>query len=107
MTRIRRAALRQDPDVIVLGDITDGDTAATALKAAESGRLVIATMPTTDATSTLRHFVAMLPVEEREIGRLRLAEALRAVIAQQLLAICGFERRAGEHQRFAALLGIA
>ena len=88
-----RAALRQDPDVIVLGDITDGDTAATALKAAESGRLVIATMPTTDAAATLRHFVAMLPAEEREIGRLRLAEALRAVIAQQLLARADGEGR--------------
>lgn len=80
-----QAALRQDPDVVVLGDITDAETLSTALKAAESGLLVIGTMATPDVVSTVQHCVAMFPAEEREIGRMRLAESLTAVVAQQLL----------------------
>jgi twitching motility protein PilT len=80
-----RAALRQDPDVVVLGDIADADTIDTAIKGAETGHLVIASMPTPDATTTLERILATLPREEREIGRMRLSEALRAVISQQLL----------------------
>lgn len=79
------SALRQDPDVVVMGEVSDAECAVTALKAAESGRLVICVLPTTDVVSTIQHFLTMLPAEEREIGRMRLAEALRAVIAQQLL----------------------
>lgn len=80
-----QAALRQDPDVVVVGDITDAPTLSTALKAAESGLLVIGTMATPDVVSTVQHCVAMFPAEEREIGRMRLAESLSAVVAQQLL----------------------
>ena len=80
-----QAALRQDPDVVVVGDITDADTLSTTLKAAESGLLVIGTMATPDVVSTVQHCLAMFPAEEREIGRMRLAESLSAVVAQQLL----------------------
>jgi twitching motility protein PilT len=80
------AALRQDPDVVLIGELADADTMATAVKAAESGLLVITSVPTPDVTSTVQRLVAMLPPEERDIGRLRLAEALRAVVAQQLLS---------------------
>ncbi|HET9603648.1 MAG TPA: PilT/PilU family type 4a pilus ATPase [Gemmatimonadales bacterium] len=80
-----QAALRQDPDVVVVGDITDAPTLSTTLKAAESGLLVIGTMATPDVVSTVQHCVAMFPAEEREIGRMRLAESLSAVVAQQLL----------------------
>ena len=79
------AALRQDPDVVVVGDIGDAETVVTAVKAAETGRLVIATLPTPDITTTISHMLAMMPPAEREIGRMRLAESLRAIVAQQLL----------------------
>ena len=80
-----RAALRQDPDVVVIGDMADATTIDTAIKAAETGRLLIATMPTPDVTTTVERILATLPTEEREIGRMRFAEAVRAVVAQQLV----------------------
>jgi twitching motility protein PilT len=80
-----RAALRQDPDVVVLGDIADAETIDTAVKGAETGHLVIASMPTPDAVATVERVIATLPKEEREIGRMRFAESLRAIISQQLL----------------------
>jgi len=80
-----RAALRQDPDVIMVGDVHDPDTFDTAVKAAETGRLVIGAMPTPDVATTVGQVLAMLPREEREIGRVRLSEALSAVVSQQLL----------------------
>jgi twitching motility protein PilT len=79
------AALRQDPDVVLIGELADAETVATAVKAAEGGLLVISSVPTPDVTTTVQRLVAMLPPEERELGRLRLAEALRAIVAQQLL----------------------
>jgi twitching motility protein PilT len=79
------AALRQDPDVVVIGDIGDPETAVAALKAAETGRLVIAALPTPDVSTTISHILAMIPTAEREIGRMRLAESLRGIVAQQLL----------------------
>ena len=80
-----RAALRQDPDVVVLGDIADADTIDTAIKGAETGHLVIASMPTPDVLTTIDRILTTLPREEREIGRMRLSEALRAIVSQQLL----------------------
>lgn len=80
-----RAALRQDPDVVVIGDMADAGTIDTAIKAVETGRLLIATMPTPDVTTTVDRILTTLPPAEREIGRMRFAEAVRAVIAQQLL----------------------
>jgi twitching motility protein PilT len=80
-----RAALRQDPDVVVLGEIADADTIDTAIKGAETGRLVIASMPTPDVVTTIERVLTTLPREEREIGRMRLSEALRAIVSQQLL----------------------
>jgi len=80
-----RAALRQDPDVVVLSELADAETIDTAIKAAETGHLVLAAMPTPDVTTTLHHLVTTLPREEREIGRMRLAGALGAIVSQQLL----------------------
>ena len=80
-----RAALRQDPDVVVIGELADAETVATAIKAAESGFLVITSMPTPDVAATVDRVVSMLPKDEREIGRVRFAECLRGVLAQQLL----------------------
>ena len=80
-----RAALRQDPDVIVVGDVRDQDTIDTAMKAAETGHLVLSAIPTPDVLTTIGQVLSMLPREEREIGRVRFSEALVAIVAQQLL----------------------
>ncbi|HEU4523700.1 MAG TPA: PilT/PilU family type 4a pilus ATPase [Gemmatimonadales bacterium] len=80
-----RAALRQDPDVVVIGEMTDPETIDTAIKAAETGHLVFATMPTADVVATIERVVASIPGHEREVGRMRFAEALRAIVSQQLL----------------------
>jgi twitching motility protein PilT len=80
-----RAALRQDPDVIVLGEMADAETIDTAIKAAETGHLVLATMPTADVVATVERVITALPAEEREVGRMRFAEALSAIVSQQLL----------------------
>ena len=79
------AALRQDPDVVLIGEIRDAETLDSAVKGAEMGHLVIAAMPSPDTTSALARLLAMFPREERQIGRLRLADTVRAVISQQLL----------------------
>ena len=79
------AALRQDPDVVVIGEIQDAATIDTALKGAETGHLVIATITTPDVATTVERIVATLPAEEREIGRMRFAESVHAIISQQLL----------------------
>jgi twitching motility protein PilT len=80
-----RAALRQDPDVVLIGELQEPEVLLTAIKAAESGRLVLASLPTHDVPSTIERLVQLLPPEERELGRVRLAECLRAIVAQQLL----------------------
>ncbi len=80
------AALRQDPDVVLIGEIRDPETLDSALKGAEMGHLVIAAMPSPDATAALARLLAMFSREERQIGRMRLADNIRAVISQQLLA---------------------
>jgi len=80
-----RAALRQDPDVVVLGEMADQEAIDTAIKGAETGHLVIASIPTPDVVTTIERVIATLPGEEREIGRMRFSEALRAIVSQQLL----------------------
>jgi twitching motility protein PilT len=80
-----RAALRQDPDVVLIGEMRDAETIDTAMKAAETGHLLISTLHTPDATTTVSRIVAMFPPEEQEVTRLRLADALHAVISQRLL----------------------
>ena len=80
-----RAALRQDPDVILIGELRDPGIIDTALKAAETGHLVISTLHTPDAVTTVTRLVSMFPPEEQEILRLRLSEALHAIVAQRLL----------------------
>jgi twitching motility protein PilT len=80
-----RAALRQDPDVVLIGELRDSETIDTALKAAETGHLLISTLHTPDAVTTISRIVAMFPAEEQDIARLRLADALQAVVSQRLL----------------------
>jgi twitching motility protein PilT len=80
-----RAALRQDPDVILIGEMRDSETIDTAMKAAETGHLLISTLHTPDAVTTVNRVISMFPPEEQEIARLRLAESLHAVVSQRLL----------------------
>ncbi len=92
-----RAALRQDPDVVLIGEMRDAETIDTAMKAAETGHLVISTLHTPDAATTVSRIVSMFLPEEQEVARLRLSEALQAVLSQRLLP------RADGHGRVAAL----
>ncbi len=88
-----RAALRQDPDVIQIGEMRDAETIDIALKAAETGHLVISTVHTRDAASTISRLVATFPPEEQAMARLRLAESLQAVVSQRLLPAKGGKGR--------------
>lgn len=80
-----RAALRQDPDVILVGEVRDLDTIDTALRAAETGHLVLATIHTTDTAKTIGRLLGVFGQVEQAAVRYRLAENLKAVIAQRLL----------------------
>ncbi|MBA4071285.1 MAG: type IV pili twitching motility protein PilT [Gemmatimonas sp.] len=80
-----RAALRQDPDVILIGEMRDAETVDTGMKAAETGHLLLSTLHTPDAQSTILRLMAMFPPEEQEVVRVRLAETLHAVVSQRLL----------------------
>jgi twitching motility protein PilT len=80
-----RAALRQDPDVVLLGELRDAETIDTAMKAAEMGHLLLSTLHTPDATTTVARIVSMFPAEDQESLRSRLADSLVAVISQRLL----------------------
>jgi twitching motility protein PilT len=80
-----RAALRQDPDVIMIGEMRDAETVDTAMKAAETGHLLVSTLHTPDAQSTILRIMAMFPPDEQDVVRIRLAESLYAVVSQRLL----------------------
>ena len=80
-----RAALRQDPDIIMVGEMRDRATIDVALKAAETGHLVFSTVHTTDALKTIARLVSVFDAAEQQPTRLRLAETLKAVISQRLL----------------------
>lgn len=80
-----QAAVRQDPDVIVIGDLRDGDTAEAAIKAAEMGHLVICVLSNPNVPSTLSRLLTMFPSEDREMARSRLADVLLGISAQQLV----------------------
>ena len=80
-----RAGMRQDPDVILVGELRDLETVDTALKAAETGHLVLATIHTQDAPGTIERIIGMFPAEAESNIRMRLAEVLRAVICQRLV----------------------
>jgi len=80
-----RASLREDPDVILVGEVRDYETVDIALKAAETGHLVFSTLHTTDATHTINRLIGLFPMEEQDVVRMRLAESLKAIISQRLL----------------------
>ena len=80
-----RSALRQDPDVILVGEMRDFETVETALLAAETGHLVFSTLHTLDATETVNRIIAVFPPHQQRQIRIQLAAVLRAAIAQRLL----------------------
>jgi twitching motility protein PilT len=84
-----RRALRQDPDVILIGELRDAETAQTALQAAESGHLVLSTMHTIDAAETCGRLVEFFPPEKQQVIRSILAGVLRGVVSQRLLPAVG------------------
>ena len=84
-----RAALRQDPDVILIGEMRDTETVRTALQAAETGHLVLSTLHTTDATETVNRVVDFFPPHQQLQIRLTLAGALRGIVSQRLVPAAG------------------
>jgi twitching motility protein PilT len=84
-----RSALRGDPDVVVIGELRDSETAAMAIEIAATGRLVLSSMPTSGAVSTVEHLVDQFPLERRAQIRIMLADSLRAVVSQCLLKRIG------------------
>jgi twitching motility protein PilT len=80
-----KSALRQDPDVIMIGEMRDAETIDTAMKAAETGHLLISTLHTADATATINRIMAMFPPAEQNVVRMRLADSLHAIISQRLI----------------------
>src|SRR3954470_1135182 len=80
-----RAALRQDPDVILVGEMRDYETIETALHAAETGHLVLSTLHTLDATETINRIISVFPPHQQRQVRIQLASVLKAVISQRLM----------------------
>ena len=80
-----RSALRQDPDVILVGEMRDFETVDTALLAAETGHLVLSTLHTLDATETINRIIAVFPPHQQRQVRIQLASVLKAAISQRLL----------------------
>ena len=83
--RALRAALRQDPDVILVGEMRDQETAEIAITAAETGHLVLSTLHTVDATETINRIISLFPTHQQHQARLSLASVLRGVISQRLV----------------------
>lgn len=88
-----RAALREAPDVIMIGEMRDLDTMATALTAAETGHLVLGSLHTIDAQHTVHRMIDAFPASQQNQVRLQLAAALRGVVAQRLLGTADGLRR--------------
>src|SRR5256714_1439555 len=80
-----RSALRQDPDVILVGEMRDFETIETALLAAETGHLVFSTLHTVDATETINRIIAVFPPHQQRQVRIQLASVMKAAVAQRLL----------------------
>ncbi len=88
-----RAALRQDPDVILVGEMRDKETIDIAMKAAETGHLVFSTVHTTDAPKTITRLLSVFEANEQQETRLRLGDTMRSVVSQRLLRREGGEGR--------------
>jgi len=96
-SRALRAALRQDPDIVLVGEMRDKETIDIAMKAAETGHMVFSTVHTTDAPKTISRLISVFEASEQTAIRMRLSETLKAVVSQRLLA-----RKDGEGRALAA-----
>lgn len=90
-----RAALREDPDIILVGEMRDLDTIATAVTAAETGHLVLSTLHTIGAVPTIERIIDVFPMNQQAQIRLQLATLLEAIISQQLLPTADRQRPRG------------
>ncbi len=88
-----RAVFRQDPDVILIGEMRDAETAMIALSGAETGHLVMSTLHTTDAPETINRIIDMFPAYQQKQVRIQLGGLLKAVISQRLLPAAGGKGR--------------
>ncbi len=93
-----RSALREDPDVILIGEMRDLETIRLALTAAETGHLVFGTLHTSSAVKTIDRIVGVFPAEEKEMMRTMLSESLEAVISQTLLKTKDESSRVAAHE---------
>ncbi|HAY27666.1 MAG TPA: twitching motility protein PilT, partial [Candidatus Accumulibacter sp.] len=93
-----RSALREDPDVILVGEMRDLETIRLALTGAETGHLVFATLHTSSAAKTIDRIVDVFPAAEKEMVRSMLSESLRAVISQTLLKTKDGQGRVAAHE---------
>ncbi len=87
------AAMRQDPDVIMIGEIRDHATAAAALSAAQTGHLVFSTLHTQDSVRTVNRMIELFPPHERDTARILFAESLVGIVSQRLLPRAGGQGR--------------
>jgi twitching motility protein PilT len=101
-----RHALRQDPDVILVGELRDLETISTALTAAETGHLVFATLHTQDAPQTIDRIVDVFPSHQQEQVRVQLAATLQAVVTQQLVPTLNRDGRVAAVEVMVATPGI-
>ncbi|MBP9147116.1 MAG: Flp pilus assembly complex ATPase component TadA, partial [Thermoanaerobaculia bacterium] len=93
-----RSAIRQDADVVLVGEMRDLETIALALKAAEMGMLVFGTLHTNSAAKTIDRLIDVFPADEQPQARLSLADSLAAIVAQLLLPKAGGAGRVAVHE---------
>ena len=93
-----RSALREDPDVILVGELRDLETIRLALTAAETGHLVFGTLHTSSAAKSIDRIIDVFPAEEKEMVRAMLSESLQAVISQNLLKTKDGAGRVAAHE---------
>lgn len=93
-----RAALREDPDVILVGEMRDLETIRLAMSAAETGHLVFGTLHTSSASKTIDRIIDVFPAEEKEMVRSMLSESIRGIISQTLLKTADGNGRVAAHE---------
>ena len=102
-----RASLREDPDIILVGEMRDLETIYNAIKAAETGALVFATLHTNSAAKTIDRIIDVFPAKQQEQIRAMLAESFKAVVAQLLLKKKGGKGRVAVHELLIAEAGFS
>lgn len=102
-----KAALREDPDVILVGEMRDLETISLALTAAQMGILVMGTLHTNSATKTIDRMIDVFPAKQQEQARIQLSQSLRAIIAQQLIKTADGKGRIAAFEILIGDLGLA